>query len=314
MYRVGGIMRRAIGLIAALSLLAVVPTAIDDNSLAAAPPNTCGSVGSNGVVSLSFADPTGPTVGVPTTTLGSTATYSSVGTVGGQTIDARATLVSINNGDITFETSASADARFLLGRTGASAMSAEILWEFYATGDPSSPVPVLSTWVIGDIDGNNRESLSIPKIGLTSMQALTTDGVLLDAVSDPATVTGNLEWDAWTGTPPEGSWAQLDFAGVSSFSITYELGTGATAARYTHTGNGDLTFSGTTVCDGVSDNDGDGIVDIDDPDDDNDGITDVEEGDGDTDGDGIPNYKDHRDQRRLRQRRSTQLHRPRRRR
>ncbi|MGI9607063.1 MAG: hypothetical protein ACR2P0_13080 [Acidimicrobiales bacterium] len=79
---------------------------------------------------------------------------------------------------------------------------------------------------------------------------------------------------------------------MSAFTITYELGTGGTGARYTHTGNGDLAFTGATDCEGVSDYDGDGTADIDDPDDDNDGITDVVEGDADPDGDGTPNYKD----------------------
>ncbi|MGI9605500.1 MAG: hypothetical protein ACR2P0_05115, partial [Acidimicrobiales bacterium] len=210
MAELGGILKRAIALVVVIALAAIGTAIVDETPLSADAPSGCGSVGSAGVVPLSFPNPTGATVETETTTIGATATYAAVGDVDGQSIDARATLQVISGGTMEFENSTSDDASFIIRRSGGSAMSAQVQWEFYAAGDPASPVPVLSTWIIGDIDGNNRESLSLPKAGITAMQALTTNGVTIDTTGDPVTATGNLEWDAWTGTPPEESWAQLD--------------------------------------------------------------------------------------------------------
>ena len=284
-----GRLRRIAGLGAALALSAIVFTDVASYS-AAAPPTGCGTVGVNGVVSLVFPDPTGDVLAA-TSTVGATATYASIGTVNGVAIDASAEVTAISGGTITFENSSSDDASFLLGRTDPTAMSATIKWSFYASGDPLSPVPVLSTWVIGDIDGPNRESLSIPRDGLTSVQSLTTGGPdTAFPPAAPAEVTGNANNTA--NPPEEVSWVQLDFAGVSTFEITYGLGNGSTGARYLHTGNGDYVFTSPATCTGVSDHDGDGTPDIADPDDDNDGIPDSVESDIDSDGDGIPDYKD----------------------
>ncbi len=258
-------------------------------------PTGCGVVGAAGVTAMSFPDPApGGSIAA-----GSVVTFENVGTANGQIIDATATVESLVGGTITFESPNSAtvgdatngfanagDASILLGRS-ASTMSARVRWSFFADETPGQPVPVLSSWLIRDIDGPSRESLSIAKAGLTALAVASPTNLTTAFGTDPVTVVGTQN-----ETGGNTSKVQLDLAGVSQVVVTYGLGSGSTAARYIHNASGTDPITGSITCTGVSDFDNDGTSDIADVDDDNDGIPDVAEGDDDPDADGKPNYKD----------------------
>ncbi len=246
-------------------------------------PISCAVIGEAGVIPLTFAQPVVDEEGL-------TAIFENVGVVDEQPIDARATVAAIDGAEIEFETSDLDEAVVRLTRSADADLAADadadlsatVTWEFYASSDSESPVPVLSSWVIGDL-GADRTSLSIPKNDLHAVQSVTAEAISIDATVDPVIVT---RADA------EPSVVQLDFGRLSSLTITYHLGPETDGAHFTHTANGDVAFAEPTTCVGVADHDDDGITDIEDPDDDNDGISDLAEGDADTDGDGVPDAKD----------------------
>ncbi|MDW3179073.1 MAG: hypothetical protein R8J94_16895 [Acidimicrobiia bacterium] len=246
---------------------------------AADPPSACGSAGTPPWPSFDFST-------------FSSGRYVNVATFDGTAIDA----IPEAQGSSTATGTFTSDGSVASLTTDASGQI-DIIWKFVETGT-TNPVPVLASWTIGDIDsvedtpGTYIEAVEVSTDDLFGFQLNSPTAIVPDT-ADPSVILfpGG---DNNTDTPTPGdatrdtAKVQLDFAGTSEATISY-LAT-SSGRIFRHNGAGpDIS---TPTCTGVSDHDGDGLADIDDPDDDNDGITDAVEGDGDTDSDGIPNYKD----------------------
>lgn len=246
---------------------------------AADPPSTCGSAGTPPWPSFDFST-------------FSSGRYTNVATFDGTPIDA----IPETQGSSTATGTFSSDGNIASLNTDAGGQI-DVIWKFVETGT-NNPVPVLASWTIGDIDSvvdtpaSFIEAVEVSTATLFGYQ-LNSPSAIVPDTSDPNVILfpgGDNNSD--TPTPGDATRdtakVQLDFAGTSEAGISY-IATGG-GRIFRHNGAGPDISSPT--CTGVSDHDGDGIPDIDDPDDDNDGITDIVEGDGDTDGDGIPDYKD----------------------
>ena len=104
-----------------------------------------------------------------------------------------------------------------------------------------------------------------------------------------------------TSASTGGVWSGTGIVNPSLGTFDPSIGVGVYTITYTIIGTcGDVDTQDIEVTTDACDHDGDGVLDINDPDDDNDGVLDVDEdinGDGDytnddTDGDGIPNFFD----------------------
>ncbi|MEP3225399.1 MAG: Ig-like domain-containing protein [Parasphingorhabdus sp.] len=183
---------------------------------------------------------------------GATATWTNVGTVNGQQISLRATVVSLTAGDdIRFSTSGD-DPRLLLRERGAPGVATtEIRWDvfFAASG---APVNIDVSFTVADIDGTagqprSREFVTVDTDTLSSFENAGSSDIDFD-ISIPGEVTAS-------GTQNEfgdaSSAARFNWLDTSSFTITYNLdpASGFTAAGFGH--DGDLDFNlgagGTTV-------------------------------------------------------------------
>ncbi|MEM7701934.1 MAG: DUF4347 domain-containing protein, partial [Pseudomonadota bacterium] len=184
---------------------------------------------------------------------GATATWADVGSVNGQSISIRATIVSISSQDtIRFDrpTSSDDDPAFLLRSSGPGTATAEINWEIFYTNS-GVPVPVDVAFTVSDIDGVNgnqrsREWVTVDTDTLSSFRSSRNSDIEFDT-SIPGEVTAS-------GTQNENgdrtSAARFDWLDTSSFDITYNLDPNAAgAAGFSHDGDLDFNFGrgGVTV-------------------------------------------------------------------
>ena len=272
--------RSTVSVVGVLGLMATSVAIAGVATLAAAdPPSACGTAGS----------PPWPSFDFSTFSAGR---YTNVATFDGTAIDA----IPETQGSSTATGTFSSDGVVASMSTDSSGQI-DIIWKFVETGT-TNPVPVLASWTIGDIDsvvdtpGSYIEAVEVSTDDLFGYQLSTATAIVPDT-SDPAVVMfpgGDNNSDSPTpgDHTRDSAKVQLDFAGTSQALISY-LAT-SSGRIFRHNGAGPDISAPT--CTGISDHDGDGLADIDDPDDDNDGITDLVEGDGDTDSDGIPDYKD----------------------
>ncbi|MEM7772855.1 MAG: DUF4347 domain-containing protein [Cyanobacteria bacterium P01_A01_bin.37] len=181
------------------------------------------------------------------------------------------------------------------------------------TGDPT---PI--TYTVNDNDGNTSNVANIaidynqlnPTVADDNSTGHTTGSPTIipvldndsdDGSLDPATIDLNPSTpriDSTVVTPGEGTWTVDSLTGVVTFTPEAGFTGDPTPITYTVADNDGLkSNAGTITVDydqTLSDNDGDGISDVQDLDDDNDGILDTDEGSGitDTDGDGVPDSFD----------------------
>ncbi len=186
--------------------------------------------------------------------VGGSGTWANVGTVNGQSISIRATIVSITAGDtVRFDRPVSGDddPGFLLRSNGGPLATAEIRWDIFFTAT-GAPVEIDVSYTVSDIDGTagqprSREFVTVETDTLSSFEAANGSNVDFDT-----SVTGEV---TASGTQNEGggvpSAARFNWLDTSSFTITYNIdpSSGVGQAGYSH--DGDLDFDlgngGTTV-------------------------------------------------------------------
>ncbi|MBD2843552.1 Ig-like domain-containing protein, partial [Erythrobacter rubeus] len=191
----------------------------------------------------------------PLVPAGGTATWDNVGTLSGQAISLRATVVSISSGDgIRFERPGvlSDDPTFAIFAGGPTSenVQIEILWEafFTATG---APAEIDVNFTVADIDGagnvpRSREFVTVDTDALSSFQAANGSNVLFDT-SIPGEVTASGTQNEGGGVP---SAARFNWVETSNWTITYNLvPTAASNAIFSHDGDADINLGngGTTV-------------------------------------------------------------------
>ncbi|MDP5077922.1 MAG: gliding motility-associated C-terminal domain-containing protein, partial [Nonlabens sp.] len=142
----------------------------------------------------------------------------------------------------------------------------------------------LTGFVFNDVDGDGVYNPAVDGLFPAGTVVTITDPVSGFTTTVPVDASGN-----WTANVPAGSNYTVDVTDPAGTILT-------TAGSDPETGI-TVTAGGTTATtddgfQGLPDNDGDGIPDVDDIDDDNDGILDVLEGGGDSDNDGIPDWFD----------------------
>ncbi len=190
----------------------------------------------------------------PGQTVGATGTWENVGTVGGQSISIRATIVSITDGDtIRFDRpiGSNDDPAFLLRSNGGSLATAEVRWDIFFTAS-GAPVDIDISYTVADIDGaggspRSREFVTVSTDTLSSFQNAGTSNIDFDT-SVPGEVTASGTQNESGQTP---SAARFNWLDTSNFTITYNIdpASGVGQAGFDH--DGDLDFNlgsgGTTV-------------------------------------------------------------------
>ncbi|MCK0129260.1 Ig-like domain-containing protein [Erythrobacter sp. F6033] len=183
------------------------------------------------------------------TAAGSSAVWSNVATVNGQSISVRATITAISAGEsVEFRTSGDDFGVFLRKNGSGGTGTAEIRWDifFTATGAPAN---IDINFTVADIDGNGgpetREYLVIDTDTLSSFQAANGSRVLFDT-SVPGEVTASGSANENSGVP---SAARFNWLDTNSFTIEYNLAPGFTGAFFGHDGDADFNLGtgGTTV-------------------------------------------------------------------
>ena len=199
--------------------------------------------------SLSVADASGNPTGTTVSSVGAIATWSNAGTVGGAAIDVRATVVAIGPGDtITFEDPSviGQDDLSILLNSGALNQNAEVTlkWEIVLAGTTTQATGDID-FTIADIDGIGGNTTTRETV-LPSLDHLTSYGA--EAVSNiQFSVSGGVV--SASGTQNQNgestSAATFSWQGVSSWEVTYQVNANSLtpAARFTHDGDGDFTFS-----------------------------------------------------------------------
>ena len=185
---------------------------------------------------------------------GATATWADVGSLNGQAISLRATIVSLTAGEtIQFDQPGFAfgdDPGFLMRASGAGTATAEVRWEVFYTST-GAPANIDVSYTVADIDGVNgnprsREWVTVDTDTLSSFENAGTSRILFDT-SIPGEVTAS---GSANESSSAASAARFNWLDTSSFTITYNLDpTAATTAGFSH--DGDLDFNlgtgGTTV-------------------------------------------------------------------
>ena len=245
-----------LGMIEATGLVAEHWEGLLATTAISAPPNSATVRDGNGVIvaqgSTGFTDfgSYSPAVGQ-----GATATWANVGTVNGQSISLRATVVSLSPGDaIRFQRplTGNDDPTIALfsGVDVTTNVVAQIRWDIFytATGEP---VPIDISYTVADIDGvgnvpRSREFITVETDTLTSFQAANGSDVLFDtSIPGEVTASGTINENGGVASAARFNWLQ-----TSSFVVTYNLvPTASTNAVFSH--DGDLDFNlgtgGTTV-------------------------------------------------------------------
>ncbi|MEP6340822.1 Ig-like domain-containing protein, partial [Parasphingorhabdus sp.] len=193
----------------------------------------------------------------PGQTTGATATWDNVGSVAGQSISIRATIVSITAGDnIQFDrpTGTNDDPGFLLNSNGGPLATAEVRWDIFFTAS-GAPVEIDVSYTVADIDGTagqprSREFVTVSTDTLSSFQNAGTSNIEFDtSIVGEVTASGTQSENSFP--PQAGSAARFNWLDTSNFTITYNIdpASGVPRAGFSH--DGDLDFNlgtgGTTV-------------------------------------------------------------------
>jgi large repetitive protein len=213
-----------------------------------------------GVSSVTVRDSTGTVVSTGTTNFpggrspgqiaGATATWANAGTIGGQAIDLRATIVSITSGaSVQFDRPVAGvdnPAFLVVAGTATGQVSAEIRWQTFLAGT-NTAISGDVTYSIADIDGvggnpNSRERI---RVDTATLSSYTLDTVTdINVVNSPGLVTASGTQDELANPPLPRSAIKLNWVNTASWTITYDLFTaGATQAGFSHDGDNDFAFS-----------------------------------------------------------------------
>ncbi len=193
----------------------------------------------------------------PGQTVGATGTWDNVGTVSGQSISIRATIVSISSGDtIRFDrpTGSNDDPAFLLRSNGGPLATAEVRWDIFFTAS-GAPVDIDVSYTVADIDGasgqpRSREFVTVSTDTLSSFENAGTSNIVFDT-STVGEVTASGTQSENSNPPQSPSAARFNWLDTNNFTITYNIdpASGVGQAGFSH--DGDLDFNlgsgGTTV-------------------------------------------------------------------
>ena len=185
---------------------------------------------------------------------GATATWANAGTIGGQVIDLRATVVSVTAGaSVQFDRPVAASdnpAFLLIAGTATGLVSAEIRWETFIAGT-NTLIEGDVTYSIADIDGvggnpNSRERI---RVDTNTLSAYTLDGTTnIEVLNTPGLITVSGTENELANPPLPISAIRLNYVATSRFTITYDLFTaGATQAGFSHDGDNDFAFTATAT-------------------------------------------------------------------
>ena len=204
--------------------------------------------------SLSVFDGAGNPVAVGTTVgTGGRGVWANAGTVGGQSIDLVATVISAGPSDtVLFENplGGTDDPSFILNGGGSGqAGEAVIEWSIVLAGTNIAATGDI-TFTIADIDGvggnpGTRESV-IPSLnGLTAYGANNPTNIEFAISSGSVTASGTENQNTGGGQSEPEAAALFTWQNVSSWQVTYQLAGNAVTpqARFAHDGDGDFVFS-----------------------------------------------------------------------
>jgi large repetitive protein len=178
---------------------------------------------------------------------GATAVWANAGSIGGQAIDLRATVVSITSGaTVQFDRPVSGvdnPAFLVVAGSATGLVSAEIRWETFIAGT-TTPITGDVTYSIADIDGvggnpNSRERIRVDTATLSSYTLDNPTNV--NVVNSPGLVTASGTQDESGG---QRSAIKLAWVNTASYTITYDLYPAAAGtAGFSHDGDNDFAFS-----------------------------------------------------------------------
>ena len=184
--------------------------------------------------------------GLPEGVAGMTALWTNAGTIGGTSIDVKATLLSLSNGTASFNTS-SDDLSVWLNAPNSTAV---VKWEIFASGTNQTVYAVGSpNFQITDIDGaggaNTREIIRPQLTGLTSFSLESGTHLVASTSAAGVNVSGTVNE---TANPPlPVSMVGFTWQEVSSWVIEYQLTSVSLNANFRHDGDGDFTFASATT-------------------------------------------------------------------
>ncbi len=169
--------------------------------------------------------------------IGGTGLWVNAGTVGGQAIDIRATVVSATGasaGLIRFATSGN-DLRV----TMPAGVEAVIRWEMFESGTNQTVAIVADpTFTISDLDGlagTPIESVTAARAGLSSFTVDSPTNIALSSTATAITASGT---QTEAGAPVSN--VTFGWTGVSSWQLTYTAAAGSGSRDFDHDGNGQL--------------------------------------------------------------------------
>ena len=174
--------------------------------------------------------------------VGTTAVWENAGTLGGTSIDLRATVTSLTTlGGLPFFGTLGDDAFFQLTQQG----NATLRWEIFASGTNQTVYAVGSPeFRIADIDGiggvvNTRESTSPQLNGLTSYTVSNPTNLVVSVSAGGLQASGTQDQNGESTSLVGYVWSN-----VSSWDVTYNLHINDPfiQARFLHDGDGDFTF------------------------------------------------------------------------
>ncbi|MEM1040019.1 MAG: Ig-like domain-containing protein, partial [Pseudomonadota bacterium] len=179
------------------------------------------------------------------TGVGASGLWENAGTVGGVSIDIRATVTATTGGAVVgFDTVSTTnpgldDMRITVGQQG----SATVIWEIFLAGTNTRPTEGEVSLTIADIDGtagnpNSIEAVSANLSGLSSytVQAPTNQTVVNDGTL--ITSSGTQDQD----TIDQESWVQFSWGSVNQLELVYTTYDNSTRF-FDHDGDGDLVFT-----------------------------------------------------------------------
>jgi VCBS repeat-containing protein len=178
--------------------------------------------------------------------VGTTAVWVNAGTVDGEPIDLKATVVALNSATLPFFGTLGDDPYFQLRGYG----EATVKWEIFKSGTNQTVYAFGSpNFTIADIDGVNgqpftRETVAPSLAGLTGYATETPSNVQIIIQDGKVLASGTQNQNGELTSAVTFSWND-----VTSWEITYrmDLDQAGYQARFTHDGDGDVTFINPTT-------------------------------------------------------------------
>ncbi|MEO0501352.1 MAG: DUF4347 domain-containing protein, partial [Pseudomonadota bacterium] len=191
----------------------------------------------------------GPVVTNAGSTVGTTALWSNAGTVGGNAIDLRATVISATAQD-TIAFGRSGDDPSLTIRSGSGntrdLAQVTVRWEMFRAGTQLAIAGDVG-FTVTDVDGQNgvprsREIIAVSSDDLVSYTTAGNSSIAIDSRPGFLEASGLQNQNV----PNQPGWIRFNWSNLSTWDITYSLvvNSRANAAGFSHDGDGDRVFTG----------------------------------------------------------------------